>query len=126
MWILIVLSLFVLGTVIIVLKLNRGKIAEPACAAGECPLELHESDNGKSFVYGLTTRFQLLLNESEHPQQRFIEECTPEGVIGEISNIPASPNPDFYFKRYEAVTPGVCILSNGNFRVQVVIRDTGN
>jgi len=48
--------------------------------------------------------------------------CTPDGVIGSISNAPAVP-PPMYAARYEGVQAGTCTLADDHFSATIVIVD---
>jgi hypothetical protein len=60
----------------------------------------------------------LFLDDEKYPLENLI--CTPEGVIGSVSN--GSLNgPDNYPIMFEAAQPGECLFQNGDFQVQIVV-----
>ena len=78
------------------------------------------ADSGKAFEIWITDRISVVLNEAEYPMANLVEACQPDVVLGRVSNIPPIPAP-FYVIRYEAVQLGECTLSNGPFRVSIVV-----
>ena len=101
-------------------KLNGLLNQEEICEVGTCPLNIREGDSGRTFLYGMTTRFGVLLDERRNPRGNL--HCTPEGIIGSVSNIPAV-EPPLYAARFEAVATGTCKLADDNFSVTIVIKD---
>jgi hypothetical protein len=89
------------------------------CQGGECPSEIHESDSGTAFYYPVTGRFTVILNQNNNPAENL--RCTPDGIIGPISNIP-SVAPPLYAARFEGLQPGTCTLTDDNFSITVIIK----
>ncbi len=90
-----------------------------ACALGDCPLSLHADDAGKTFVYGVATRFSVFLDGSRDPKERL--HCAPEGVVGVISSAPQVV-PPAYAATFEAIATGTCTLSSDHFFATIVIQ----
>ena len=80
------------------------------------PGEIVASDNGKSIDIWITSRVALILDRTEYPKANLTKVCVPDGVLGEVSNLPIVP-PNFYVIRYEGVQLGKCIIRNGQFEV---------
>ncbi len=81
--------------------------------------ELTDKDNGKTFVYTVTSRFSVVLDAARYPVQAI--HCTPDGIIGTITNLP-SVAPPLAARRFQGVQPGQCELRNGDWSVMIVIR----
>lgn len=79
-----------------------------------------EQDRGRTLIYTVTTRFQIIFNQQQYPKKNLQLSCTPPGVLGSISNLP-SVTPPLYAVRYEAVQPGLCTIKNGTFLLTVRI-----
>ncbi|MCL5026828.1 MAG: hypothetical protein M1531_10110 [Chloroflexi bacterium] len=84
--------------------------------------EITEADNGKTFVYPITSRFGIIPDQRKYPRESLSIKCSQNGVLGSISNIPSVP-PPLYAVRYEGVMPGKCALADDDFRVIVEIVD---
>jgi hypothetical protein len=82
------------------------------------PGEIVAGDNGKSFDFWLTSRFSIVLKESDYPDAHLILTCNPEIVLGRISNVEFVP-PDYYVIRYEGSGLGQCTIQNGQFEVTI-------
>lgn len=123
---LLVPALFVFGMIVFVLKLHWGNSVEATCTVKTCPLELRESDTGKSFVYEIPTRFQIVLREDGNPKERFTVQCSPTDAIGAVPDIPVSPATSSYYLRFEGAGPGKCFLSDDNFEVNIFIMEPGS
>lgn len=80
--------------------------------------EIIASDSGKTVDVVITGRVSVILDEQEYPRANLVEECRPQGVLGEVSNLPVVP-PNFYVVRYEGVQPGQCTIRNGSFEVTI-------
>jgi len=93
--------------------------APAACTIGTCPLSISAGDSGKTFVYGVTTRFSVFLDEANNPKAHLV--CTPSGVIGGISNTPPA-TPPTYAATFEGVAPGTCMLADDNFSATIIIQ----
>jgi hypothetical protein len=89
------------------------------CSLGNCPLELRKENSDERFIYGVTTRFTVVLNDNDNPQGHL--HCVPDGIIGAISNVPPE-SPPLYAARFEGVAPGSCALSDDNFSATIVIQ----
>ncbi len=92
----------------------------PTARAFSQQYEITEKDNGKTFVYPETSRFQIILDQGRYPKENFKVTCNTEGVLGDISNLPSVP-PSHYALRYEGVKPGKCTLTDKNFSFNVEI-----
>jgi hypothetical protein len=77
---------------------------------------LRADDSGKVFVFHPTDRFALILPKTVVASTT--ADCSPQGVLGMISNIPTVPDTDSV-TRFAAVSPGVCMLTWGNFKATV-------
>ncbi len=106
--------------VAIVMSLHRPTEAAPACVLDDCPFELTASSTGSAFVYRLTSRFTVILDGDLYPKAEL--SCTPEGILGAISNIPAVQAP-LYAVRYDGIAPGTCTLRDRDFFAQITIVD---
>lgn len=95
----------------------KALIALPS-ATPSSSYEITADDNGKTFSYGITSRFTVILDESKYPKKNLA--CSPDGIVGSISNIP-SVKPPLYAARFEAVTAGTCLLKDGDFSVTILI-----
>jgi hypothetical protein len=92
-------------------------IAVPKGGLGNgTPQTLTEADNGKTFVFGVTDRFSVVLPETSIADS--LATCTPDGVIGGITNIIDAPKGERAV-RFEAVAPGVCTLTWGQFSATI-------
>lgn len=100
--------------------LRQAPTIRPACVVDACPFEIHEEDANGKFTYRLTSRFTLILDETKHPADQLAVVCTPEHVIGSISNVPSVQKP-LYAARFEGVLAGSCLISNGDFSAVVRI-----
>jgi hypothetical protein len=87
-------------------------------AAPSNALEISAEDNGKTFRYTVTTRFSVTLDGTAYPKDQLA--CSPEGVIGEISNVPPA-KPPLYTARFEAIQAGSCSLKDGSFSVTILV-----
>jgi hypothetical protein len=77
--------------------------------------ELTLADNGRSFTYPITSRFDVML-PANYPRP----DCVPAGILGYISNAPAV-GPGVEASRYEAVMTGSCTLTSGDWQVVVLV-----
>jgi hypothetical protein len=93
--------------------------AATICTLGECPLEITQDNSGERLSYTVTTRFGVSLDPQANPPERL--RCTPEGVIGAISNVPPSGS-SLYIARFEAVQPGTCTLTDDNFSAVISVQ----
>jgi len=82
------------------------------------PGEIMAGDSGKSFDFWLTSRFSIILNESDYPVANLDLTCNPKIVLGRISNVEPVP-PDYYVIRYEGSGLGQCTIQNGQFEVTI-------
>jgi hypothetical protein len=78
--------------------------------------ELTAADNGKSYTYPVTSRFDVILDGTQYPRPV----CVPTGILGPISNIPATEAP-MVATSFEAVVPGSCTLVAGNWQVVIMV-----
>ena len=87
----------------------------------QAPLGITEKDNGKTFVYNVTSRFSIDLNPQLYP---FIKNwnCVPSGIIGYVSNLSVK-GPDSYPIGFEAVRVGQCKLTNKDFSITIGVMD---
>ncbi|MCE5208282.1 MAG: hypothetical protein LLG42_08225 [Chloroflexi bacterium] len=86
------------------------------------PSEIVASDSGKSFDFRLTSRFSIVLKETEYPAANLELNCVPEIVLGRISNV-MGVSPDYYVIGYEGSGLGQCTIQNGPFEVTINIVD---
>jgi hypothetical protein len=80
--------------------------------------EIMASDSGKSVDFWLTSRFSIVLKESDYQVANLELICNPDVDLGRISNLEPAP-PDSYIVRYEGSGPGKCIIQNGQFEVTI-------
>ena len=95
----------------------------PNCTFAECPgidqtYTITAADSGKAYSYPITSRFTVELDAAAYPKTEL--SCTPSGVIGSISNIPAVA-PPLYAARFEALAPGTCTLTDRDFLVRISV-----
>lgn len=84
------------------------------------PGEIVARDSGESFDFWMTSRFSIILKQSDYPITSLELICNPEVVLGRISNIEPVPS-DYYVIRYEGVASGQCLIRNGLFEVTINI-----
>lgn len=84
------------------------------------PSEITADNNGMTYTFVLTSRFSLVLEESDYPRANLHASCTPSNILGQISNVEPVP-PDYYVIRYEGTAVGSCTLADGNFQVVINI-----
>jgi hypothetical protein len=82
--------------------------------------EFTEQDSGRSITYTITSRFEIILNSQKYPRKNVEVSCQPKDTLGSVSNLP-SVAPPFFAVRYEGVESGTCIITNGKFRLLVMI-----
>lgn len=103
-------------------SLNKEPIAKlppsSSCSLENCPFEIYATDTGKTFTYSETSRFTVFLDSNKYPKSELV--CNPQGIIGEISNIPPAVLP-LYATRFETISPGQCTLSDRDFSVNIIV-----
>jgi len=77
-------------------------------------------DSGRTVTYTITSRFMISFDSQKYPKKNIQVSCLPTDTIGDIMNLPYVP-PPLYAVRYEGIKPGVCTITNGNFRLTVRI-----
>jgi hypothetical protein len=83
-------------------------------------LEIDSSDDGETFYYTPTTRFSVFLPEDVERSDINLS-CSPsDGILEVVNNIPEAPE-GFYAVVYEAVTLGSCLLTAGDFAVNIQV-----
>jgi hypothetical protein len=65
----------------------------------------------------------LILDKTVYPSGSLELKCTPDGVLGRVTNIPALPEP-YYVTHLEGVAQGECEIRNGTFEVHVKVTNT--
>ncbi len=80
---------------------------------------LEESDTGGTFQYSVTSRFDVILDSTIYQPGGVT--CSPQGILGPISNIPSVAAP-LFAQRFEALAPGTCTLSDGNFSATIQVQ----
>jgi hypothetical protein len=119
-WVLLLVPAVLLGGLLLgVYKLQGLEHGTSVCSAGECPLELHESDTDQTFTYGVATRVTVFLNQNDNPPAHL--QCAPEGIIGVVADAPHAVAP-LYAVRFETVRAGTCILSDDRFSATIVVQ----
>jgi hypothetical protein len=85
------------------------------------PDVLRITNNGGTFTYHVTVRFVVYLDRATYPASAYA--CTPDGIIGNVSNATGiiDESTGLISMGYEAVAPGRCVLSNGDFSVTIVV-----
>lgn len=86
------------------------------------PSEITADESGEIFDFVLTSRFSIVLRESDYPAANVVSNCVSDNVLGSISNVEPVP-PYYYILRYEGVGIGQCIIRNGSFEVTINITD---
>ncbi len=112
-------AVLLIGLIVGVLKLNAFAPGGRPCTLGECPLALHEDDSGKTFYYGVASRFTIYFDEGKNPRENL--RCTPEGVVGAASNAPQVA-PPLYAAVFEGRAAGACILTDDRFSATIIIQ----
>ncbi len=115
----IVLGLLVIAGIAVWLAV-RGPVPKLSSKPVSNQFEVRANDSGKTFVYTLTSRFMIVLDQTRYSPVNFRLDCDKPGVLGRISNIPASA-PPFYAARFEGAAAGTCTISNNDFHIQVEI-----
>ena len=87
------------------------------------PAEITAADDGKTFTISITGRFLLILDKTDYPPGSLELKCTPDGVLGRVTNIPALPEP-YYATHLEGVAQGECEIRNGSFEVHIKVTNT--
>jgi ABC-type Fe3+-hydroxamate transport system substrate-binding protein len=82
------------------------------------PYQFTAQDSGRTVTLYVTSRMTILLNEQQYPRAQLLVSCSPQGVLGTISNVPFEP-PPVYAVRYEAVRPGACTIKDSTFLLTV-------
>ena len=77
-------------------------------------------DSGRTVTYVITSRFMITFDPQKYPKKNIQVSCLPPDTIGNIENLPYVPSL-LYAVRYEGVKPGMCTITNGNFRLTVRI-----
>ncbi|HET8575409.1 MAG TPA: hypothetical protein VFM02_04565 [Candidatus Paceibacterota bacterium] len=109
------------GDTIEVENLKNGMLASIQIIGTQSQSVITKENNGETFTFTLTSRFSVVLPKDEYSASNL--SCTPDGIIGGISNIPAV-SPAFWVKRFAGVQPGSCILKNGDFQVKIIVPNT--
>jgi hypothetical protein len=94
--------------------------ATPSTGSARPAFEISELDAQSTISYPVTSRFMLVLDEQAHPRAELRVACTPDGVLGPISNVPPVAAPR-YAVRYEGLLPGTCTVTDRDFVVTVRI-----
>lgn len=74
-------------------------------------------DNGKTFTYRLTQRFEVCLDDTNYPLDEL--HCEPTSIMGAVSN--GSNMFMAYPINYEATTVGTCFLKVRDFQIRIVV-----
>lgn len=82
--------------------------------------EFTTQDSGRTVTYAITSRFMITFDPQKYPKKNIQVSCLPQDTIGNIEDLPYIP-PPLYAVRYEGTKPGVCTITNGNFRLTVRI-----
>jgi hypothetical protein len=82
------------------------------------PGDIVAGDTGRSYEIWITSRIEIVLEASVYPKANLQIACTPDIVIGQVSNIPPVPA-GFYVVRFEGVQLGTCQVRNGSFEVTI-------
>ena len=82
--------------------------------------EIHASDSGRNYIYPITSRFMIVLDQTKYPPVNFTISCSPPDILGRISNIPAVA-PPYYAARFVGAAVGLCTIKNNDFRITVRI-----
>lgn len=91
-------------------------IAKP-CSVGTCPLAIHKSNSGQTFVYPVGTRFEVILDENKDPRSNL--QCAPREVISSRGNTISG---ELYTASFETLAPGTCILSSYDFSAVIIVQ----
>ena len=118
-WLLLLIPGVLLGGLLFgAFRLNSLSRAGIPCTLGTCPLSLHESDSGRTFIYNVAARFNVFLNENRNPKDNL--RCLPEGVITLRQYTPSDA--PAYIASFETTASGTCVLSDNNFSATIVIQ----
>ncbi len=77
------------------------------------------SDEGRTFIYHLTDRFSVFLDDTKYPVKDLT--CAPDEIIDTISN-GSLRGPDHYPVMFEAIAEGNCLLKDRDFHVKIDIK----
>lgn len=113
---------FLLGLVGVSWGIHQIPDTHQECILDECALELHDTDTGGIYTYRPTSRIGFVLDNTLNPQADFSMQCTPDGTLGQVSNIPSVRSPK-YALRFEATVVGTCIVRDDNFVATIKIKD---
>jgi hypothetical protein len=118
-WVVAIPLVFLVALIFGAMKFGGILHQNTQCVLGSCPLELRDSDSGKTFIYSPTMRFTVFFNERLNPEANL--RCSPDGVIGRISNTPPAA-PPLYAATFEGVAPGTCTLLDDVFSATIIIQ----
>jgi hypothetical protein len=76
-------------------------------------------DNGKTFAFAVASRFFVFLDDEKYPATELM--CSPEGIIGLISN-GSLRGPGLFPVMFEGAQSGECTLTDRDFSVQIEIK----
>lgn len=116
---------FFLSLIGISWSIHEIPITHQQCVLDDCPLRLYDTDSGGTFVYRPTSRIGFIFDETINPKADFSIECSPDGTLGAVSNLP-SVVPPKYAERFEATIVGKCTVRDDNFVATIEIRDPNN
>ncbi len=100
-------------------SLSRPVTSSTTSGGASTSYELTSGNNGQTFIYPVGATFRVVLNGSDYPKKSLA--CTPAGIIGPASGIPAVAAP-FYAAPFKTLATGTCTLSSGGFSVTVSVR----
>ena len=80
---------------------------------------LQQADNGKTFQYNVTSRFDVILDGTTNQPGGVT--CSPDGIIQDVPNIP-QVSPPLFAQRFEVIAVGTCTLSDGNFSATIQVQ----
>jgi len=88
--------------------------------------DITSADSGRTFRYGLTSRFAVILDRDRYSEESFAVSCSSPGVIGGVTNTP-QPSSPLYARAFQAVAPGKCEIRDTGFHITIeVVNQVGN
>jgi hypothetical protein len=87
--------------------------------AEKTQFSLTANDSGKTFTYAAGAHFSVFLSEANYKKDAL--RCSPAGVVGNSTSLGVPPK-GMWVRRFEAVSPGSCTLTDKDFEVTIVVR----
>jgi hypothetical protein len=82
-------------------------------------ISITAKDNGKTFIFHVTSRFWFHLDDSKYPLRELLKSI-PDGLIGYVSN-GSIRGPQCYPIMFEAVQEGRALIQLNDFRLSIIV-----